>query len=72
MTEYRIDCHKCTNIGYGDNGSEYCLASRQGKRGCYIEDGHAGTKDDPDLVYCDEYTEEPRQIPIIEIGRRQQ
>ena len=67
MTVYRINCNKCTNKAVGTNGGIYCLPVRQGNGGCYIEDGHAGTKDDPDPICCDYYTTEPRQSVIIDI-----
>ncbi len=67
MTEYRADCRKCTNICFGDNGAVYCLPARMKQPTIYIEDGHAGTKEDPDPICCDNYTTEPRQMEIIEI-----
>ena len=68
MTVYRVDCHKCTNIAIGDNGDFYCYPSRKNHKNCiYIEDGHAGTKEDPDPVCCDYYTTEPRQMVMIQI-----
>ena len=68
MTTYRIDCRKCTNIAIGDNGDVYCLPTRLNhKSSIYIEDGRAGTKEDPDPVCCDYFTTEQRQIPLIRI-----
>lgn len=68
MTRYECDCAKCTNKAFGDNGGVYCFPARELHRNVvYIEDGHAGTKDDPDLVCCDYFTTEPRQTPLITI-----
>ena len=66
VTEYRIDCHKCTNKAIALNGDKYCLPMVRGERGCYIESGHAGTKDDPDPICCDHYTVESRQAAMYE------
>lgn len=68
MTEYRINCHTCTNKAFGDNGSVYCLPTRElHSNPVYIEPGHAGTKEDPDPICCDYYTERPMQMRIIQI-----
>ena len=66
MTVYRIDCHKCTNNAISASGTTYCLPMIRGLRAVYIEDGHAGTKEDPDPVCCDHYTTEPRQVELYE------
>lgn len=65
MTVYRINCRKCRNVVELHDGVHegvYCRAVVEGRRGTYIEDGHAGTREDPDPVCCDEYipTEESR------------
>ena len=67
MTVYRIDCRKCTNKAIGDNGDLYCLPIRLGRKGVYVEDGHAGTKADPDPICYDDYTTEQRQMQFIKI-----
>ena len=64
MTVYRIDCHKCTNKICIPAYGIYCRPMREGRQGVYIEDGHAGTKSDPDPICCDEYTTEPRQMEL--------
>ena len=58
MTEYRIDCRKCQNkveIHDGVRDGVYCKPRITINEGCYVEDGHAGTKEDPDLICCDHY-----------------
>ena len=68
MTEYRVNCSRCTNKAIGENGATYCLPARELRKSvCYIEDGHAGTAEDPDIVCCDYYSTEPRQIVMIPV-----
>lgn len=67
MTIYRVNCRSCTNKAIGTNGALYCLPMREGRKAIYIEDGHSGTKDDPDPVCCDEYTTEQKQLKMVVI-----
>lgn len=71
MTVYRIDCRACTNKRIGTNGDIYCAPIVEDRRGCYIEDGHAGTKADPDPICCDEFTTEPKQAELYFVGGKQ-
>lgn len=66
MTVNRIDCHKCTNNAVSMNGEVYCLPMVKGESALYLEEGHAGTKSDPDPVCCDKYTTEQRQTVLYE------
>ena len=69
MTIYRVNCSRCTNVAIGDNGGIYCLPTRLNHESCiYIEDGHAGTKDDPDPICCDYFTEDEKQMELIAIN----
>lgn len=65
MTEYRIDCQKCTNKAVALNGDTYCLPATRGERSIYIEDGHSGKMDDPDPVCCDHFTTAERQMALF-------
>ena len=67
MTRYEFDCRRCTYKVVGYNGEEYCRVAITGERGCYLEDGHAGTREDPDPLKCDEYSVEPRQIELVAV-----
>lgn len=67
MTIYRINCNDCTKKAISPDGSTYCYPMSLGLKAIYIEDGHDGTKDDPDPVCCDYYTTEPMQMELIQI-----
>lgn len=66
MTEYRISCKDCNNKAVNLDGEFYCLPAIRGKRACYLEEGHTGTRDDPDVMLCDYYTTEARQLALYE------
>lgn len=66
MTEYRISCKDCTNKAVNLDGEFYCLPAIRGKITVRLEDGHDGTRKDPDVILCDHFTTEPQQLALWE------
>lgn len=64
MTEYKINCQKCTATAISQDGSLYCKPCLDGKKTIYLQDNGNGI----DLVCCDEYTTEPRQEELYMRG----
>lgn len=67
MTRYEIDCRRCTNTVVGTNGYNYCYPTRV--LGVHVPEieWREGTAEDPDIVRCRYYSEEPRQSVLIRI-----
>lgn len=67
MTEYKISCKDCTNKAISSDGSFYCLPFIQGRKTLYFEGETEETKEDPDIINCDQFTKEARNLAIYEV-----
>lgn len=64
MTRYECDCHACTNKYIDGQGNEWCKPMADGVQALQITDETAGTREDPDIIFCEQYSTKPRQREI--------